>query len=1119
MPSNLPVRPIAALFAALSVVLGTAGPAAAAAATVAETTIGLRVAVTKDGNGPFTANDGPGGDANDSNGIVRTLDAVTYTVTTSANGGPSVGQRFVLTAPAGTTWAGLPASCTAEGSRVDGRELHCGIGDLREGQAIAVPAVLDISSDLQNGDVIDVTAAATADNSGNGVVEADAPRTTVSAAARYDLSKNINASVLTPGFTGPGGERGIRLVYPIAVTWEPVVPGQGLLGFEKSVGPMTFTDDPSEILGDLPSRAQLWNGSAPACGVNEVTEWRMSNLPGGRGGGARNVVDSGTIECSQAAPGDDIDVTISGTVTDPARVPTQSVGGGPIAGGDKAYFVSGYISVWMPYPPTGTSVVSVNEYSPLQTTSASGAQNYPGSTEPMANNTASRNIVELGPGSAGKRLYRAVGGTVVAGSAKAGDPWATKGDVLRSEVTVHNDGIGEYRGTILCDTFDRTTQRLTRAGTEQQAAWVAGLADGEIEYAAYDMGSAASGQQQACGDADLAWYADPDDVPGGIAGVGAVRATGDVLGGTWAVLYSRVTVEGATDGTRAHDFGHVLFGDHVTTWTHDTSVPEVGAGGLADSVLITENLARTTKKIVDPGHDAGTTPDRTSFTVAGTTLEYALYPTLTNGNTTGRPTTVTVRDVLPLHSQYVPDSASVRPTVIDTVADDAGKDHQRLTWEFSDVEPNVTIDPITYEAHVSALAPAGPMTNRTSISSPSDKSEQFRREAERAVQIVNTGGIGVEKRATEPVVATGDPLEWELGYTNTDASNVHGLDLIDVLPYVGDPQRSDFHGSLALAAGVAVDRSAGETVRYTTAEPGSVSLDPEDPSNRPGGSTVWCAAEDFGKSGCASSFSAVTAFRIERTSAVQPGATVNHHLSLVTTGQQDGDTYVNRFGLRASNLALPVRSNPASIRVASGAIGDLVWTDTDRDGLQDDDEQGQRGVGVHLAGTDDRGDEVSLDTVTDADGTYSFDGLRPGAYVATFRAPDGRQFTREHVGNDDAVDSDADGDGVTGTVVLDWIHTPEGAKDVITRDQTVDVGIVPAAETVSPEVPTSPADGAGPGSAAGPADPGPGTAADQIGGRLAFTGSGPVVAGIVSALFLVLIGSAVLRRRRRAVQR
>jgi uncharacterized repeat protein (TIGR01451 family) len=62
------------------------------------------------------------------------------------------------------------------------------------------------------------------------------------------------------------------------------------------------------------------------------------------------------------------------------------------------------------------------------------------------------------------------------------------------------------------------------------------------------------------------------------------------------------------------------------------------------------------------------------------------------------------------------------------------------------------------------------------------------------------------------------------------------------------------------------------------------------------------------------------------------------------------------------------------------SVGDLVWADTDRDGIQTIDESGIEGVSLTLTGpggvavTDVFGDAVGA-AVTDGDGAYSFDGL------------------------------------------------------------------------------------------------------------------------------------------------
>jgi fimbrial isopeptide formation D2 family protein/uncharacterized repeat protein (TIGR01451 family) len=70
------------------------------------------------------------------------------------------------------------------------------------------------------------------------------------------------------------------------------------------------------------------------------------------------------------------------------------------------------------------------------------------------------------------------------------------------------------------------------------------------------------------------------------------------------------------------------------------------------------------------------------------------------------------------------------------------------------------------------------------------------------------------------------------------------------------------------------------------------------------------------------------------------------------------------------------------------SIGDRVWLDRDGDGVQDAGEPGIENITVELTwygpdGVAGGGDDVVLTTGTDANGTYSFDGLPAGTYVVT----------------------------------------------------------------------------------------------------------------------------------------
>ena len=117
-----------------------------------------------------------------------------------------------------------------------------------------------------------------------------------------------------------------------------------------------------------------------------------------------------------------------------------------------------------------------------------------------------------------------------------------------------------------------------------------------------------------------------------------------------------------------------------------------------------------------------------------------------------------------------------------------------------------------------------------------------------------------------------------------------------------------------------------------------------------------------------------------------------------------------------------------------GKVGNFVWLDCNKNGIQDVGEKGLANVSVNLIGTDDNGLSVSLVTTTDVNGNYIFANVKSGKYNAIFSAPSGSRglrFSPKRTGNG-TNDSKVDATGKTDV----FTFLPTGIID------TIDAGFI-----------------------------------------------------------------------------
>ncbi|MFT4280047.1 SdrD B-like domain-containing protein [Microbacterium sp.] len=214
------------------------------------------------------------------------------------------------------------------------------------------------------------------------------------------------------------------------------------------------------------------------------------------------------------------------------------------------------------------------------------------------------------------------------------------------------------------------------------------------------------------------------------------------------------------------------------------------------------------------------------------------------------------------------------------------------------------------------------------------------------------------------------------------------------------------------------------------------------------------------------------------------------------------------------------------------AIGDVVWIDADRDGVQGAGEKPLAGVRVVLLGED---GATLATTTTDARGRYIFDELVAGTYRVRFELTEEQAtqyaFTRTGAGTD-GTDSNADPEtGLTATIVLgddnphltgEYDYFEVRASQGI--DPTWDAGVVLRDTTPGEPTPTptptpgepTPAPTPTPGETPSGEDPaGEDPAGEDPGSSLPGTGGEiPWPALLAGVLLLAVGGIAVTRRRR-----
>jgi hypothetical protein len=1137
---------------ALSLIALTAAPllpASTSAATPQALGIAVSVSHTASGSVPFDAVPGPGFDVSPDDEVLRSHDAVTYTIEMQLRGAAADDRVVVRQRLSGgliwPTVEQLPGYC-ASGSTVseDRTVVECLRTDVKPNSVSSISLTAVLATAPPHGTVlaapqdgVEVIAIDPADGS-----EIQAKTTTpdlvVSSSPRVNVG--VKRGPIVDGVVEQDGTPGWYVAHDayLSVTDFATDEGRGARGSGNVADDVTFRID----LSGYPAGARLATVNPQGQPVAQsclVGAFDAAVFPKPSGGGADGVSESGAWSCVAAPDGRSVSVTISGADLSGDHIPSRSASGAAIT--TQGYLAVGRFGIFVPesdVPANGALPVRLDVTDLDVTGVAADGTPLPNAPEPLTDNSATATIAQRTGGGEHTTRYadrqsenRLVPGQSTIGS---GDGPVVGGQSFEQAVVWNNTTSSALTGAILCAVFDPATQRVgERPGGGAPAEATTNGGRMIIEYGttpSVDAAADAETRQSqmdatTCDDGDDSWVSDPEAVDTeDITKVRLRPASGDLPTRTsvtlWVQLQALADVEVGgflTETYSVKSSGNGPDRESPTSWVEDGwwhgryRASEGNGQFPRGDQLIAANAAvavnkRATAPEVAPGAPAPI--------VAGASVTFALRPQIiTPDGLADRARGVTVTDSLPAGLTFDEASAAPSPTSVEPQADGSTV----LTWDLGDIRQG-SEPVITYTASSDRFF-VGQVLNRVIVSTPDDPGspEGFPEDpgtlnshySWQSVIVSSPSGMAIDKQVARPVVEAGDPLDYDVVFMNMSSGAVQrDIRMIDVLPYPTDERGSTEQGVLAAPA-----RSEGVELRYTAVPGATVAehvdpLDDEDFGELPDGAR-WCTTTEFGGEGCPASIAEATAI-LATVVELAPYTPVVVDYTLDTRSAAPDAVFVNDAVVHSATQTLGAQTHQVAARLVSTTIGERIWWDADGDGIDDDGPDGERGPGVRdvvleLHGTDKHGATVSRTETTDADGAYRFESVISGAYRIDVRLPDGStaEATGMRVGDDELRNSAIDPEGWT----MPAIEIPDPAP---TGSDALDLrwngGILPVDGETGPEPedpgapPVVPADDAGQAT-----DPGP----------LAVTGAGLTTGALVVAGVLLLGGLSVLALRRR----
>lgn len=316
------------------------------------------------------------------------------------------------------------------------------------------------------------------------------------------------------------------------------------------------------------------------------------------------------------------------------------------------------------------------------------------------------------------------------------------------------------------------------------------------------------------------------------------------------------------------------------------------------------------------------------------------------------------------------------------------------------------------------------------------------------------------------VSSSGSVTDWQVQVTSRASVSADKLELVDMLPAVGDYPamassgsrdsrwRPVWDGNLpALVSMAGLPAGAKLEVYTTTAQyraGAAAASGAFDPVPGTWSSTPLTGSMPAAQASRVTGFKFVVSFtsadRFSSGESVRVGWSMRTPLTGATVATDTWNSFAFRVpadaavGRPSDVTSVPLKAGarfavaPDQVGASSFAVGDRVWVDTNRNGIQDAGEPGVPGATVDLFAGSGAGATWAAEAESDANGEWLIDGLPAGSYQVRVTLPADAAaryvFTTVDQGGDDTVDSDAVPDGDGSTALISSVELADGAPNV-----------------------------------------------------------------------------------------